>query len=99
MRGALFAAVVLVGCGRLEFARLAPVDAETPDGDPDPFACDPGAPFQAPVPIAELNSATEIEGTLRLFPDKLRGPVRGAVPHAARARDAGRDRVDQRRAG
>src|SRR5688572_2194845 len=81
--------VTLLGCGRLEFD---PRFGSDPDGgldstvqppapDADAGACDPTAPFGAPVPIAELNS-NEAEGTLRLMPDELSGYFwRGSPPN------------------
>lgn len=60
------ALTVTFGCGRIAFSRELP-------GDASPDVCDPTAPFGEPQPIVELNDAAEQEGTLRLFPDELRG--------------------------
>jgi Tol biopolymer transport system component len=67
----------LFGCGRVAFDAIDP-DAATErawDAAPSPppsGACDPTAPFGAPVPIAELASSAR-DGTLRLMPDELSG--------------------------
>ena len=67
----------LLGCGRLEFdprvdaARAGDDAADPSDADVFP-ACDPTAPFGAPIAISELNTPVH-EGTLRLLPDELSG--------------------------
>jgi hypothetical protein len=67
--------VVFTGCGRFFFEpRESNPDASpTPDAAPTPDACDPTAPFGSPQPLAELNDPTVSDGTLRLYPDELRG--------------------------
>jgi Tol biopolymer transport system component len=68
--------LLVVGCGRLDFAPLSPFDAPPADGatagDGAP-GCDPTMPFGAPVAISELDDALSSDGTLRLLPDELSG--------------------------
>lgn len=69
-------AMLLASCGRVSFEERLVADggADATAADaviPEP-ACDPTAPFGAPVPIAELNTAAA-DGTLRLMPDELTG--------------------------
>jgi Tol biopolymer transport system component len=68
--------VVSTGCGRFFFEpRDTSLDAAAPpDGPPiDADTCNPAAPFGAPDPLTELNDSTVSDGTLRLYPDELRG--------------------------
>lgn len=70
--------VVSSGCGRFYFERLATSDADTnattTDGtDVDAAGCDPTAPFGVPELIPGLSDPVVTDGTLRLYPDELRG--------------------------
>ena len=79
MRRSAFLVSFLLGCGRVAFdptsdattGELARDAVPSPDGSQ--IACDPTAPFGAPVAIAELNTPNQRDGTLRLLPDELSG--------------------------
>lgn len=68
--------LLVVSCGRLDFAPSSPFNAPQADGatpgDGAP-ARDPTMPFGAPVAIAELDTGLSSDGTLRLLPDELSG--------------------------
>jgi len=70
----------LSACGRINFD---PLDFATGDASGDGFgsgvSCSPSSPFTTVRPISELNTATEIDGALRLTPDE-----RTACFHAQR---------------
>jgi hypothetical protein len=64
--------VGLGGCGRIAFDAVADATGDA-TGEAAAARCDIATPFAPPVPIAELNTATADDGTLRLFPDELSG--------------------------
>lgn len=79
--------LLLASCGRLEFEPTflgdhdAGIDGAVVPAVDSGMACDPTAPFGSPTRIAELSSATEPDGTLRLMPDELSGYFwRGTPP-------------------
>ena len=67
-------AIVLAGCGRLDFQPLAAPARDGGGGDvlrdAGLMTCDPGAPFGAPVAIAELESAND-DWSARFSGDEL----------------------------
>ena len=71
--------LLAAGCGRLAFDPAAVADHADATGElardaaPTASGCDPTAPFGVPVAIAELNTSSALDGTLRLLPDELSG--------------------------
>jgi len=87
--------LVLAGCGRWNFdATRTEGDAASVDVPADAPACDPGAPFGAPVPIVELNTLVA-DGTLRLLPDELSGYFWSRTSGTARIYHAARDSLGE----